>query len=160
MKLTDYYKLQEIKLVKSRRFDCIASTHGYPPFEEIANASTVKRFFCYYNGIPDSFNAKVKRETDRAITNRKNISSVFIPDLNNPLLGYGDVKDTNDALLFVFSEDYKQIEVFIARGMKNNVKGLFALFADGELAREMESLRQQAKPTNAPAAGAALTRAR
>ena len=150
MKLTDYYKLQEIRIVKSHRFDCTASTGGYEPFEAMALTSRVKRFFCYYNGVPDTFNAQAKRKADKALTNGDSISSVFTPDLDNPLLGYGDMKGTNDALLFLFAEDYKGVEVFVARGLKNHVKGLFALFADGELADEMECLRQQAKPTNAP----------
>lgn len=147
MKLTDYYKMQEIKVVKSHRFDCIASTGEYEPFEAIALRGRDKRFFFYYNGVPDTFSADAKRKAERAITNSNNISSVFIPDLDNPLLGFGDVVNTNDALLFLFSEDYRQIEVFVARGYKHNVKQLFALFADGELSRELETLREQAKPT-------------
>lgn len=148
-KLTDYYRMQEIKILKSHRYDCTASTGSYPSFEAIANTSRVKRFFFYYGGVPDTFSANAQRKADRAITNGDNISSVYTPDLDNPLLGYGDTAHTNDALLFVFSEDYKQIEIFVARGMKNHQKGLFALLEDGELDEEMAQLRQQAKPTNA-----------
>ena len=128
----------------------MTSTGGYEPFEERAQRGRDKRFKFYYGGTPDTFTANAQRKADRVITDTTNISSVFTPDLDNPLLGYGDTVGTNDALLFVFSEDYKQIEVFVARGLKNHVKGLFALFTDGELADEMECLRQQANPTNAP----------
>ena len=151
MILTDYYKMQEIRVRKSHRFDCTASTGRYNPFEAIANKcrDKKKRFFFYYGGVPDSFNAYAQRKADRVITNGDNLSSVYIPDLDNPLLGYGDMKGTNDALLFLFTDDYKQIEIFVARGYKNHAKGLFTLFADDELADEVADLRQQATPTNA-----------
>jgi hypothetical protein len=145
MILTDYYQMQEIKPLKSHRFDCTASTGEYPPFETMAARGREKRFFCYFNGVPDSFSANAHRKADRAITNSESISSVFIPDLENPLYGYGDTKGTNDALLFLFSQDYKQLEIFIARGYKNNVKGLFQLFCDGELANEIEVLKKREK---------------
>lgn len=151
MKLTDYYKMAKLPNCKSKlRFDCVASTGGYEPFEEKAQRGRDKRFKFYYGGTPDTFTANAQRKADRAITDGESISSVFTPDLDNPLLGYGDTKGTNDALLFLFSEDYRQIEIFVARGLKNHSKGLFALYADGELSEEIEQLRAQAKPTNAP----------
>lgn len=153
MKLTDYYKMAKLPGCKSKlRFDCITSTGGYEPFEERAQRGRDKRFKFYYGGTPDTFSADAQRKADRVITDTTNISSVYTPDLDNPLLGYGDVAHTNDALLFLFSDDYRVIEIFVARGLKNHQKGLFSLFVDGELADEMEKLRQQAKPTNAPSA--------
>lgn len=150
MKLTDYYKMAKLPTCKSKlRFDCVASTGGYEPFEERAQRGRDKRFKFYYGGTPDTFTANAQRKADRVITDTTNISSVFAPDLDNPLLGYGDTVGTNDALLFLFSEDYRQIEIFVARGLKNHSKGLFALFADGELSDEISALRQQAEPTNA-----------
>ena len=151
MKLTDYYKMAKLPTCKSKlRFDCITSTGGYEPFEERAQRGRDKRFKFYYGGTPDTFSADAQRKADRVITDTTNISSVYTPDLDNPLLGYGDVAHTTDALLFLFSEDYREIEIFVARGLKNHQKGLFSLFADGELADEVEQLRQLAKPTNAP----------
>lgn len=151
MKLTDYYKMAKLPTSKSKlRFDCIASTGGYEPFEERAQRGRDKRFKFYYGGTPDTFTANAQRKAEMVITDTTSISSVYTPDLDNSLLGYGDVANTNDALLFLFSEDYNQIEIFVARGLKNLKNGLFIFFADGELADEMENLRQQAKPTNAP----------
>ena len=149
MKLTDYYLMQEIRVVKSHRFDCTASTGGYQPFEAIANTSRDKRFHCYYGDVPDTFKAKAQRKADKALTNGDNISSVYIPDLDDYLFGYGDTAHTNDALLFVFSEDYKRLEIFVARGLKNNQRLLFDLLVDGELDDDIDCLRKQAKPTNA-----------
>ena len=144
MIITDYYKMQEIKPLKSYRYDCVASTGKYPLFEAIAARSLDKRFFCYYNGVPESFSANAKRKTDMALTNAKSISSVYIPDLADHLKGYGDINNTNDALLFLFGEDYKQLEIFVARGYANNSIDLFHLFSDGELNEEMEQLKKQA----------------
>jgi hypothetical protein len=151
MKLTDYYKMAKLPTCKSKqRFDCVSSTGEYEPFEERAQRCRDKRFKFYYGDTPDTFSADVHRKTERSITDTTNISSIYTPDLDNSLLGYGDVANTNDALLFVFSEDYQQIEIFVARGMKNHQKGLFDLMVDGELDDEMSVLRRQAKPTNAP----------
>lgn len=150
MKLTDYYKMAKLPNQKSKtRFDCVASTGGYEPFEERAERSKVKRFKFYYGKTPDTFKATARRKTDMAITDTTNISSVFTPDLDSPLLAYGNVDGTHDALLFVFNDDYSQIEVFVARGYKNNEMALYYLFIDGELDDEMNCLRAQAKPTNA-----------
>ena len=143
MILTDYYLLQELKVIKSHRFDCIASTGGYIPFETIAQRTKDKKLFLYYSEVPNTFKSDIKRKADRVLTNGNNISSVFIPELENPYLGYGDTKGTNDALLFRFSEDYKQLEIFVARGYKNNVKGLFNLFYDGELNEEINKLKSK-----------------
>ena len=148
MKLTDYYKMVKLPNCKSKlRFDCIASTGEYEPFEERAQRGRDKRFKFYYGGTPDTFTAEAQKKTDRVITDTTNISGVYTPDLDSPLLAYGDVANTDDALLFLFSEDYRQIDIFVARGMKNHVKGLFALFADGELNDEIARLRALAKPT-------------
>lgn len=145
--VTDYYRLErlpEFQKNKTPRFDCTASTGSYPPFEEIANKSRVKRFFCYYNGLPDTFSQNAKKNAEMAITNTKNISSVFIPILNKHWLGYGDVKGTQDALLFVFNGDYTRMEIFVARGYKNNRKGLFNLLYDNELSEQLDMLRERA----------------
>ena len=145
--VTDYYlmeRLPEFMKNKTPRFDCTASTGSYPLFEEMANKSRVKRFFCYYNGLPNSFSQHAKNNAEMAITNTKNISSVFIPTMNKCWLGYGDVKGTQDALLFVFNGDYTRMEIFVARGYKNNRKGLFNLLYDNELADQLDRLRERA----------------
>jgi hypothetical protein len=146
MILTDYYMLERLpEFLKNRtpRFDCTASTGEYPPFEDIASKSRVKRFFCYFNGLPNSFSENARNKAERCITNTKNISSVFIPILNKHWLGYGDVKGTQDALLFVFLWDYSRMEIFVARGHKNNQKRLFNLLYDNELMEEMDKLRNR-----------------
>lgn len=152
MKLTDYYKMAKLPACKSKlRFDCVASTGGYEPFEERGQKSREKRFKFYYGGTPDTFSLNAQRKAERVISDVTNISSVYTPDINRPRMGYGDTVGTNDALLFLFSRDFRQIEIFVARGFKNNQKRLFNLFVYGELEEEMDLLRRQARPTNAPA---------
>ena len=147
MILTDYYRLvrlQEYAQNKTPRFDGIASTGEYPKFEEMAARSKVKRFYCYYNGIPDSFSNRARQKAERAITSTKNISSVFIPNINKPLFGFGDVKGTQDAILFVFSADYNLMEIFIARGYKHQQRALYNAMVKGELSAEIYKIRQMA----------------
>ncbi|MCD8306362.1 MAG: hypothetical protein LUC49_06900 [Prevotella sp.] len=72
---------------------------------------------------------------------------MYIPDVEQPLKGYGDVKGTGDGLLFLFSADMKQMEVFVARGYKRCINELCTLFIDGELDDEIEALRNRANPT-------------
>lgn len=152
MKLTDYYKMAKLPTCKSKfRFDCVASTGRYEPFEKRGQKSREKRFKCYYSGTPDTFSLNAQRKAERVISDVTNISSVYTPDINRPRMGYGDTVGTNDALLFLFSRDFRQIEIFVARGFKNNQKRLFNLFVHGELEEEMDLLRRQARPTNAPA---------
>lgn len=144
MIITDYYKLQELKVVKSHRFDCVKSTGDYDLFEQIAQKAKSKCFFCYYGEVPENFSTHAQRKAERVISNKNNISSVYIPDIHNPLKGFGDVVGTNDAILFLFSEDYKEMEMFIARGYKNDVRALFYLFCDGELDDEIKAIRARA----------------
>ena len=148
MILTDYYSLERLPENMSKRtprYDTTASTGSYPLFESMAARSRVKRFFCYYNGLPDSFSNRAHQKAERAITNTKNISSVFIPYLDKPLYGYGDVKGSQDAILFIFSADYTRLELFIARGYRSNARALFQRFLDGGLNSELEILRGLAK---------------
>lgn len=144
MILTDYYcldRLPENMNKRTPRYDTTASTGSYPLFESMAAKSRVKRFYCYYNGLPDSFSDRAHQRAERAITSTQNISSVFIPHLDKPLFGYGDVKGSQDAILFLFSADYTRMELFIARGYKSNARALFQRFLGGGLNNELEILR-------------------
>lgn len=150
MILTDYYKMAKLPTCKSKmRMDCIASTGSYEPFEARATRTREKRFKFYFGDTPEQFKAEAKRKSGMAISDGSYISSVYVPDLENPLMGYGDMVGTQDALLFLFTEDYRSVEVFVARGLKNNKNGLFNKFTDGELGEEVKALRERATPTNA-----------
>lgn len=149
MRITDYYRLRilpENEGKKTVRFDTVASYGSYPLFESMAEKSKVKRFFCYYNGVPDTFSDRARQKAERAITKSScNISSVFIPNQNKSHLGYGDVKGTQDALLVVFSADYHTMELFIIRGEKFNQRALYGLMATGQLNQEIQYFRNNSK---------------
>ena len=142
MILTDFYRMKKKNGQKSKlRLDCVSSTKSYPEFELMRNK--VGAFFFYFGNVPDRFGGDIKRKADKAITKVKNISSVYVPEVAQ-LLGYGDVRGTKDALLFIFNSDYTQIDIFVARGQINNKKQLYLLLADGELTNEIEQLKKQA----------------
>jgi hypothetical protein len=144
--ITDYYcctRLPEFSKNKTPRYDCISSSKSYPPFEAIAGRSRVKRFFFYLTDIPERFDPSVRRKTDKSINNGKNITSVFILDIQSfPDLAFGDTKDTTDALLILFSDDRDTVEIFVCRGQKSNRVALCNLLADKELDEEMEFFRK------------------
>ena len=149
MILTDYYKLERLPEFASNRvprFDCTSSSKSYEWFEAMGKKSKVNRFFCYYTGIPDPFSERAKSQAEMVITHGKdNISSVFVPQLQRAHLGYGDIKNTRDAVLFVFSKDYSSMEMFIARGYKFQQLALFGQMVTGGLQNEMKYLRDTAR---------------
>lgn len=147
MKLTDYYLFEKLPDCTSKlRYDCTASTGNYEAFELLRNKKN--ELFLYYGDMPNPFNSRVKERACKVLSKTKNISSVFVPDLSNSLLAYGDVRTTNDALLLIFNAEYTEIQIFVARGFKNNALNLWRLLADGELADEIECLKSVAKPLN------------
>jgi putative NADH-flavin reductase len=103
----------------------------------------------------ENFNADAKRKADKSLTlGSKNITSIytFEPD---PKTGFGDFKDTQDALLFVFKgfsilgvADVAGavIEIYVARGLRNNARLLYNLLEDGGLEDEMRELQERARP--------------
>ena len=52
---------------------------------------------------------------------------------------------TNDALLFIFSPDFKVIEIFIFQGMRNNAPQLYRMLCDGFLDNTIVSVRDASK---------------
>ncbi len=164
--LTDYYRFERIATKSKTRLDCTASTASYPEFEEKRSTkeyrATEKRdateagaLVIYFGDVPDQFGGNVHRKADKAITIKgKNLSSIYVPDPNTPF-GYGDVRGTADALLFVFENLEVAngiilgggVEVFVARGKSKDRVPLYNLLTDGELDDEMNELRQRAGAT-------------
>ena len=164
MILTDYYCFERVATKSKSRMDCTASTMSYPEFEAMrstkANKATEKRdatnvgdLVVYFGDVPQAFGGSVHRKADKAITIKgKNLSSVFVPDPHNNF-GYGDVRNTADALLFIFDgvemvdgsiSQGAAIEVFVARGQSKNRVPLYNLLCDGELEEELSELRAKA----------------
>lgn len=148
MNFTYYYKgLKDPN--KKTRFDVVVSTGSYGLFErQLINKREPNAggLSFYVVDRPGHWGTRWQRQTDKALTKAKwNISSIIVPD-PNILIGYGDVKNTQDALIFIMNKDWTEMEIFIACGQKNNKLNLFQLIADGELIDEMNSLRKKAQP--------------
>lgn len=152
MILTDYYKGQRLTEAQSR-FDVTASTGEYDLFEILLINKlkfNVGGLSFNYVPRPDRWTGK---KTDYAITKGShNITSVKRPDIETPF-AYGDINGSSDGCIIVFNPDFKEtginiIEIFIARGCRNDTNSLWDLFTDGELTHEVEALRKKAVTKN------------
>lgn len=150
MILTDYYK--GVKMTDAKcRFDVESSTSDYEMFESLL---INKRGFNIgghsFNCVerPSKWNGK---KTDWAITKgSNNITSIKRPNPKSNV-GFGDIKGTKDACIILFNPDFKEngicvIEIFIARGLRNDTNSLWNLFTDGELNHEIELMRNRGLP--------------
>ena len=144
MIFTDYIKAENLPDNKKTRYDVTASTQNYLPFEMRLHNRKGGRSFFYFGDVPPYFRFASKERPDKCISRDGNISSVLIPDPAAPL-AYGDVNGTHDAIIMIFSNDWKTIEIFIARGQKNNRINLYFLACNEELQDEFEILRRDAK---------------
>ncbi|MBT3384401.1 MAG: hypothetical protein HN778_03005 [Prolixibacteraceae bacterium] len=152
MILTDYYKGEKLTDAKSR-YDITTSTGEYDLFESLLinkRGFNVGGLSFYCGERPDRWK---KKNADLAISKGShNITSLTRPDLNKNY-AFGDINGTNDGCIIVFNPDFKQIgintiEIFIARGLRNDVNALWDLLIDMELKPEMEILRHKAVTKN------------
>lgn len=149
MILTDLYRFEKLPNQKSKlRIDCTASTGSYNPLEALKNKAG--DLFLY---IGDNTYTKAgeQRKADLALSRTTHISSVYNPDLELSYW-YGDMKGTADAFLFVHHDTEfvnggiqagAVIELFVARGLRNNRTQLYNALCDGEFDEEIERLRKQ-----------------
>lgn len=146
MILTDYYKGQKLTDAKSR-FDIVASSGEYDLFESLL---INKRGFniggLSLNLVSRPERWKSKNASLAICKGSHNISSLIRPDLTLNF-AFGDIN--LDALIFVFNADWKEaginsLEIFIARGLKNDVNSLWNLLIDEELKEEIEYFRNKA----------------
>ena len=139
MLITDYFKFQ--KGTGKTRFDETASTQNYPPFNNLRNKEG--KLFLYFTPYQKR-NAKANpsRLPDYQISKQTNISGIFGLSFNS-CFGYGDVRGTQDAILFIFNKELTCMEVFIIRGRKRNKENLFTLLTEGELDEEINFIRKK-----------------
>ena len=139
MQITDYYKFQ--KGTGKTRFDEIASTQSYLPFNKLRNKNG--QLFIYFTPYQKN-NAKANpnRLPDYQISKQTNISGIFGLSCIS-CFGYGDVRGTQDAILFIFNQELSCMEVFIARGQKPNKQSLYTLLTEGELEEEINFIRKK-----------------
>ncbi len=140
MTLLDVYCRFE-RLDKSRsktRFDLVACNEIYEPLQRQGKP------WVYLISVPEHIEGNQKRKSEICLTggDGKYVSGVFIPDIQRSGIGYGDIKGTTDAALFVIREN--RLEILIAKGKKNTAFALYQLLVDGELDSEIEALRKGA----------------
>jgi hypothetical protein len=150
MILTDYYKGEKLTAKKSR-FDIVASSGDYDLFESLLiNQRAFNIGGLSFNLVTRPERWK-KKNADLAICKGShNITSLLRPDLSLNF-AFGDINNTLDAAVFIFNPDWKEtgitaIEIFIARGLKNDLNSLWDLLIDGELDEEIEILRKKRLP--------------
>lgn len=148
MILTDYYKGQKLTEAKSR-FDIVTSTGEYDLFERLLinkRGFNINGLSFYCGERPDRWKPK---NASLAITKgNHNITSVTRPNVKKNY-AYGDINGTNDGCIIIFNSDFREsgintIEIFIARGLQNDLNGLWDLLIDNELKEEMDKLKQKA----------------
>ena len=150
MILTDYYRFEKLTGQKSKmRIDCTASTRSYDPLENMRNKAGI---LCLYIGDNTHTRPGQERRSDLALSKTAHISSIYNPDINLPFW-YGDFHKTADAALFVCNgvrfvggaiQPGSVIEVFVARGQRDNRQGLYNMLCDGELSDEINELKKRA----------------
>lgn len=148
MIFTDYYKGQRMTDAESR-YDITKSTESYELFETLLinkRKFNVGGLSFNYVHRPSNFGGNNERKGEKAITKgNSNISTVFCPALPNHDYGYGDINGTQDALILIFRDEYQTLEIFVARGYKNDVQNLFSECLAGSFDRELNILRHQSK---------------
>ena len=159
MILTDYYKFVSLPGTAKTRLDCQTSTQNYEELEirrcrKATKTTKPGNLIIYCTDVPDRFSYNARRKADKSLSiGSKNISSILIPK-PEAAAGYGDFRGTADGLLFLFEnfsllgspEAGAAVEVFIARGQRNNRQLLYNLWQDGQLDTEIEELRAAARP--------------
>ncbi len=143
MRLIDiYYKFQKIDISKSKsRRDLVFFSEYYNP---IHHQNKNGDSWVYLSTRPDYIKAKKERKCDLGISkgDGSHISCLFFPDPDKPNIAIGDVKNTQDFILAILSENNNVIELFISKGKKNSAQGIFCLYCDNELKDEILRFRQ------------------
>lgn len=158
MILTDYYRFVKLDDLTSSRIDCVVSTKSYDLFENNRATKEIKAtsrhpktnigaLIAYYLPTFDIVKADAQRKADKSFSMKNaHISSIYKPDLSLSF-GFGDVKGTSDALLFIDQlkvADGKvlsgTLDVFIARGQAKNCMQLYQMACNGSLDEDMDNL--------------------
>lgn len=140
--LTSYYRF--LKTTGKSRFDCEASTGDYEHFNTILTNKikfNIGGLSLNLGDVPECFNNNRHRAT-QAITRGDNISKLFLFDIGNPTVFYGDAKDTNDVLIMIVENN--TLEIFISKGNKNIQLDVCSEFINGSLEEEIHALKQRA----------------
>ena len=143
MKPDCYYRFRKTPERKTLMF-LESFAREYEPLH-VAKKRT-NQVYTYLTKKPFHILAGQERKPAFSISNEQgNISGIYLPDLEEaPQLGYGDIKGTEDGLICEFSENYQVLEIYVFKGLKSIIEQLFWIMVDGELAQELEGIRNEA----------------
>ena len=149
MIFSDIYWNEKFPNQKSKlRIDCTATTGGYNPLEAFRNKAG--DLFVYIS-VNTYTKAGKERKADLVLSRGEHISSLYNPSLEFPYW-YGDMKGTKDAFILAHHnaefvnggiQAGAVIELFVARGQRNNIRQLYRMVCEGELDEEMNALRKR-----------------
>lgn len=104
----------------------------------------------YVSQVPEPIRLKAKNKPSWELSAAgQHISGLYIPDYNRPDIGYGDIKGTEDALLWI--KVCCQIELMVFKGKKPVKEFLYSMLASRskELEQDINGFRKQANIQNA-----------
>ena len=98
-----YFRFNRLDQTKSKtRYDLTAYTK--PVYEPIYKTNKKGQCFLYYSTTPAHVQARQHRKTSVSITVVKDyLTGVYFPEATRQDIALGDIKNTNDALLILFS---------------------------------------------------------
>jgi len=141
----DSYSLFKKDCTKKSKYILEQFSGTYEPLHVEAKRSGEIVLYVSNKPTRPRFDGRINPSLELSGAGGLHISGLFIPDPNRPDIGYGDVKGTNDALLWILTEC--QIELFVFKGKKPVINNLFSMLFDNDtdLEAEMEACRQKAK---------------
>ncbi|GAA4434246.1 hypothetical protein GCM10023188_24960 [Pontibacter saemangeumensis] len=165
-----YYKYETLPdVVKAQhgirskaRLDCTAYTNltGYTGLTDFV--SLKGQIYLFKIPAREFVRANSKRLAEWALSNGKlNLSSIYFEDIDYPEYGYGYPNANrllgngsnnplfpyrNDCYLFITNADITQVEILVIMNGRNLVPGYYQCLINGDIDRELQSLRMQAKP--------------
>lgn len=148
MILTALYHVEQLRQSgKTRRLDCTSKAGTCALFDNIAASSKTGAFWCYLMQRHENFTPRAKANPLLTFNDaRRTITSLW------PLHGfqhyfYGDVRETNDALLAVFNDGFTACDIYIVAGGKMTKAQLCQELANGRFADDVARLKREAQST-------------
>lgn len=147
---TAYYRFDKLATKSVYRLDCVAATNNYKPFEAMRAAK--KRgdtnrgdLFVYFLDVPMQFAGDIHSRATKSLTTSqgKNLSSIIAPD-DASRYAFGDVRGTNDAILFVV--DLPAVELYIFEGKAHKKRDIWQMACRGLFDEELAAMRAAARP--------------
>ena len=145
---TAYYRFDKLATKSVYRLDCVAATNNYKPFEAMRAAK--KRgdtnrgdLFVYLLDVPKQFAIHNGATKSLTTSKGKNLSSIITPD-HASRYAFGDVRGTNDAILFAVEQP--AIEVYIFQNKAHQKRKIWEMACRGQLDEQLEAMRAVARP--------------